>query len=445
MFLFPERDGSCQVYVNETGAAAGKSRGSLCPIIRRIILNANRAFVRWHSGFPHSFTKGFSCMKKSRFFSVLSAVILVAALTITVFSASAAGLRGDLDGNGRVSTAEARTILRAAVGLDKLTEEQEFIADMNGDEKITSTDARLALRVAVSLDEAQELPEPSDEVNTTDPTIPTLPTPSENPTEPTVVPEPTEPTPTETTEPEPTEPSEPDMEIDDSCYLKGTMFMPDTNGEMTEMSIESAHETYEDQVGVWPNQKTETLNRYFYRSADLFPGHDVGMISLESVNLLGNVTSDMYILNFDTKQYLGLNSSIAGEVGGGTGDEVDGLQGTAMAIPVYYSLDNLEVQNREFEGKEYPTVTTVDENGGETIVYLQKLEGRSFYEPALMESYDAAGNLLSRLVIDEYNPDPSGYFDPKAMGLDGEYYSSMAGMMLGIDYIMDFMNVLGML
>ena len=60
---------------------------------------------------------------------------------------------GDLDGDGKVTAADARLALRAAVGLEILNEEQIKAADMDGDGGITAADARLILRTAVGLDE----------------------------------------------------------------------------------------------------------------------------------------------------------------------------------------------------------------------------------------------------------------------------------------------------
>ena len=52
---------------------------------------------------------------------------------------------GDADGDGKVTSADARLILRAAVGLENVSLER---GDIDGDGKITSSDARDALRMA---------------------------------------------------------------------------------------------------------------------------------------------------------------------------------------------------------------------------------------------------------------------------------------------------------
>lgn len=59
---------------------------------------------------------------------------------------------GDVDGDGKVTASDSRTILRASVGLEKLTEEQKKAADIDEDGKITASDARLALRDSVGLE-----------------------------------------------------------------------------------------------------------------------------------------------------------------------------------------------------------------------------------------------------------------------------------------------------
>ncbi len=59
---------------------------------------------------------------------------------------------GDVNGDGRITSADARLALRAAVSLETLDAVQLLSADANGDGKVTSADARLILRVAVGLD-----------------------------------------------------------------------------------------------------------------------------------------------------------------------------------------------------------------------------------------------------------------------------------------------------
>ena len=61
-------------------------------------------------------------------------------------------LLGDVNGDGKVNSADARMALRAAVKLETLDETKIKAADVDGNGKITSSDARKILRVAVKLD-----------------------------------------------------------------------------------------------------------------------------------------------------------------------------------------------------------------------------------------------------------------------------------------------------
>lgn len=59
---------------------------------------------------------------------------------------------GDVDGDGKVTSIDARLILRASVGLEQIAIDS---GDLDGDGKITASDARQALRISTGL-EAQK-------------------------------------------------------------------------------------------------------------------------------------------------------------------------------------------------------------------------------------------------------------------------------------------------
>ncbi len=61
-------------------------------------------------------------------------------------------MKGDVDGNGKVESADARLALRASVGLDTLNDVQQKAADVDGTVGVSSSDARLILRVSVGLE-----------------------------------------------------------------------------------------------------------------------------------------------------------------------------------------------------------------------------------------------------------------------------------------------------
>ena len=63
-----------------------------------------------------------------------------------------AAVNGDVNGDGKVTTADAREALRAATGLTELSEDAKKAADINGDGEITTADAREILQKAIDLD-----------------------------------------------------------------------------------------------------------------------------------------------------------------------------------------------------------------------------------------------------------------------------------------------------
>ena len=82
----------------------------------------------------------------------------IAALFCTfclLFSLTAAGFAvsplGDTDGDGAVTPADARTVLRYSVELETPTKIMRIVADVDGDGAIMPEDARLVLRYSVGL------------------------------------------------------------------------------------------------------------------------------------------------------------------------------------------------------------------------------------------------------------------------------------------------------
>lgn len=62
-------------------------------------------------------------------------------------------LKGDVNGDGNVTAADARMTLRAAAQLDKISEIEEYRADVNGDGRITAADAREILNRSAGADD----------------------------------------------------------------------------------------------------------------------------------------------------------------------------------------------------------------------------------------------------------------------------------------------------
>lgn len=79
--------------------------------------------------------------------AVISAISLAAALTVC----SSAAMLGDVNGDGKINSADALNVLRYSVGLE-VKNFDKSVADMNGDGRINSADALKILRISVGLD-----------------------------------------------------------------------------------------------------------------------------------------------------------------------------------------------------------------------------------------------------------------------------------------------------
>jgi uncharacterized protein YkwD len=82
-------------------------------------------------------------------------------VTVTVTAASAANKPGDVDGDGKITAADARLALRASVGMQDKEDVLEgsagyLAADVNSDGKVGSDDARLILRASVGLEDSSQ-------------------------------------------------------------------------------------------------------------------------------------------------------------------------------------------------------------------------------------------------------------------------------------------------
>ena len=96
-------------------------------------------------------------MKKTR--KILSLLLCAALLLCWLALSASAVTAGDVDGDGSVTSADARLALRASVKLETLSEDAAKAADADRDGKITSADARLILRASVKLETLPEIEE----------------------------------------------------------------------------------------------------------------------------------------------------------------------------------------------------------------------------------------------------------------------------------------------
>ncbi len=87
---------------------------------------------------------------KKRILSILMAVLLI--LSVVPVNLAFAAKAGDVNNDGKITAADARTALRASVKLENLDEAQTKAADVDGKAGVTAADARLILRASVGLE-----------------------------------------------------------------------------------------------------------------------------------------------------------------------------------------------------------------------------------------------------------------------------------------------------
>lgn len=88
-------------------------------------------------------------LKLKKFISAAMCFVLAfSMLGVCAFAAA----NGDINNDKSITASDARGILRASVGLDKLSADQKNAADIDMDGEVTASDARLALRIAVDLE-----------------------------------------------------------------------------------------------------------------------------------------------------------------------------------------------------------------------------------------------------------------------------------------------------
>lgn len=99
--------------------------------------------------------------------SIALAAVLVLSVAVVAFAAPV--YRGDISGDGQVTSLDARYALQIAAQLRTCSQSEKAVADMNGDGEVTGFDARIILQVAVGAQELEELPtNPSNPGGSTD-------------------------------------------------------------------------------------------------------------------------------------------------------------------------------------------------------------------------------------------------------------------------------------
>ncbi|MGN1085678.1 MAG: dockerin type I repeat-containing protein [Porcipelethomonas sp.] len=123
---------------------------------------------------------------KKKLAVVLSAatVLMSAVPALSVSGAAAGYIKGDIDGDGKVGTADIVAVSNYITGKGELTEDQLIIADMNDDGIVNVFDQMLIRRTVLEIRDVVEVPEVTDPTEpTTEETEPTTQAPTEAPTE----------------------------------------------------------------------------------------------------------------------------------------------------------------------------------------------------------------------------------------------------------------------
>lgn len=99
-------------------------------------------------------------MKFKRFFCLLCVAVLFVPTTVgSAFAQQLPAydlLLGDMDFSGTLTASDARTVLRASVGLDQLDETESIVADADLSGEVSAADARLVLRASVQLENIEK-------------------------------------------------------------------------------------------------------------------------------------------------------------------------------------------------------------------------------------------------------------------------------------------------
>lgn len=100
-------------------------------------------------------------MKKRRFVFILAICIIVVASAFSVITSAydakqnsntnLSSVYGDINGDGRVTTADSIYLQRSVIGAIALTEEQKNLADVDGNGKVSVSDAVLIQRYVVGI------------------------------------------------------------------------------------------------------------------------------------------------------------------------------------------------------------------------------------------------------------------------------------------------------
>ena len=95
---------------------------------------------------------------KTKLISVILVLTMLLLSAAVLANAESTVKLGDINGDGKITSTDARLALRAAAQIDVLTADQFKAADTDFNGRITATDARAILRAAAQIDTLPEIP-----------------------------------------------------------------------------------------------------------------------------------------------------------------------------------------------------------------------------------------------------------------------------------------------
>lgn len=362
-------------------------------------------------------------MKKTSY--GITAALVALLISATAIFASAARYMGDLNSDNRVTSADARILLRVSAKLDTLTQEQKAVADINSDTRVNSADARIALRMSAKLEEKITLPETSTDSGD----VPNKPPvkPSSSITE--------EPTTTEAPN------AKPDAEVLKDCYVDAEVVQYAEDGTEKKTDICCAYQSEMQKAGLVKKE----VQHLYARTTGAVAGQDIGILLKSNLNSLGKVKQDIYMINYKTNEYLMLGSAVIDSMSTITGGMDMGeliSPDDMLSVEIFHSLDKYTTTEETRDGEKFKVMREKGEDGKETVYYLRYAEN-SYYYPAITEMYQN-GKLIQKVTIKELKRDASEYMEvPASMnGIRVEKLTDVADMKK-LEAMMNFMNALG--
>ena len=326
-------------------------------------------------------------MKSFRSIGSCMALILAVIVVFSLVISSAAVYLGDVDSSGRVTTADARIILRVAVQLETMEAPQANLADVNQDNRITTADARAALRMAVGLESLREQ-------QTTEATL----------TEPAT----TEPVPDEpgATEPIPVEPASAACDnyaitAQVETYENGVLISSDQRTYAVKTETKS-YGMYEDM----------TLRQYYTRSSAVFQDasgtpQDVACYVNNRYDSTGMIYDIYYIINYTKGEFIGFYDSVLKTV---LKDEMENLIPRESLLPLFPSLEGTAAEPAVLDGQDCYYFVSTQEDGSQKAYYLVYDQGLSAYRPLAVSTVSADGSEETVLKITSFSQTPDAYF-----------------------------------